>query len=185
MIAEKIPNFDPDEMNSRQNKLFELLQFFTRLLAVGAVFHFLLWLYPDTTTYQDFLTQTLTWGLNLFGYEFTTSGFRIVTPGVDYLITQDCTGWKSGMALIGLVYASTGSLRNHLKFIGAGLAGIWLANYIRVMTTIILTEAGILSFDVVHGFLWRWGLTAFVFALWIIWYRGLQDSKDDKDSSSE
>lgn len=175
----------PEPETPRQRKLHELLRFFGRLLAVGLVFRLLLWIYPDTTGFQTFLAQLITGIMNLIGYDFSVSGIRIITPGVDYLITQDCTGWKSGMALIGLVYASAGSLRRNYRFLMLGLGGIFVANLIRVITTIVLAESGILSFDIVHGFLWRWGLTAVVFGLWLVWFRGLEDGEKQAESSTD
>ena len=183
-MIEKL-GFETDKFDESQQKLYELLQFFVRLILVGAVFHFLLWLYPDTSAYQSFLAHLLNIGLNLLGFDFTVQGTIIITPGVEYVITQDCTGWKSGMALIGLTYASTGKLRKHLKFLGSGIALIWVANYIRVVTTVVLAEKGILRFEIVHGFLWRWGLTAVVFAIWLLWYRKLQQTDDEPHSSSD
>ena len=177
--------FETDEFDERQLRLYQLLQFFARLLLVGAVFHFLLWLYPDTSAYQAFLAHLLNIGLNLFGFDFTVQGISIITPEVEYIITQDCTGWKSGMALIGFTYASTGKLRKHFKFLGSGISVIWVANYIRVLTTVVLAEKGILSFDVIHGFLWRWGLTAVVFAIWLLWYRKLKQTDDESHPSSD
>jgi exosortase/archaeosortase family protein len=176
---------DPEEFNERQEKLFELVKFFSRLLLVGLFFRLILWIYPDTSGFQAFTAEIITFIMNLIGYNFSVEGFRILTSGVDYIITQDCTGWKSGMALIGLVYASTGKLMKHCRFLALGLLGIFVANLIRVVTTIMLADAGIISFDIVHGFLWRWGLTAVVFAIWAFWYRGLEDEEDEAESSAE
>lgn len=179
----KLPK--PEEFNERQQKLYELIKFFSRLFLVGIALRGILWIYPDTTGFQAFNADIIAGVMNLMGYDFSVNGIRILTPGIDYIISQDCTGWKSGMALIGLVYASTGRLRKHYRFVLLGLAAVFIANIIRVVTTIILAESGLVSFEIVHGFLWRWGLTAIVFAVWMVWFKGLEDGEKDGDTSTE
>ncbi|MFB6147932.1 MAG: hypothetical protein ABEJ66_03535, partial [Candidatus Nanohaloarchaea archaeon] len=81
---------------------------------------------------------------------------------------------KSMAAFTGLLFAS-GSLKKHYRFLAAGLLGLFLANIARVTSTVYLSHAGLISFDIIHGTLWKWGLTAVVLGLWLYWSRHQED----------
>lgn len=163
-----------EDLSERQERLLQANIFMGKMLAVGALFHLFLYLYPDTTGIQESFAGLITATMNFFGYGFTHEGIYIMSEASGYRIVQDCLGWKSMMAFTALMIAS-GDIRNNLKYLGAGLVLISIANYVRVVTTIHLAEAGILSFEVIHSFLWTWSLTAIVLAVWMIWFHYFRD----------
>jgi len=75
------------------------------------------------------------------------------------------------MAYTALIISSTEKIRQNLKHVFTGIGLILLANTLRIVTTIHLAETGIISFEIIHGFLWKWSLTAIVLATWIYWFR--------------
>ncbi|AOV95103.1 hypothetical protein AQV86_04230 [Nanohaloarchaea archaeon SG9] len=167
--------FDRKEMNKQQKKLFEGLKFTFKLLFAGLIFQAILFIYPDTTSAQAFLAQIVAVIVDpLMKASFTVSGIKVVTDGVHYIITQDCLGWKSMTAFTALVFASTEKYRKNLKYIFAGTALLFLANIVRIVTTIYLSHTGIISFQIIHDTLWKWSLTGLVLALWILWFEKLQ-----------
>ena len=168
-VREKIPA--RDELSQRQEKLLETNIFLAKMLAVGAIFHGILYIYPNTVPVQAVFSDFIAGLMNFFGYSFSSPSVYIVQGSTAYEITQDCLGWKSMMAFTALMYASPGKLSKHLKYLFAGLGVIVLANIVRVVTTIHLTELGLISFEIVHGFLWKWSLTAVVLVVWIYWFR--------------
>ncbi len=157
------------ELTDKQQKLLKTNVFIGKFLAVGAVFHLILHLYPDTTGIQEIFAGLLTSTMNAIGYEFTQSGIYIMDGASGYRIVQDCLGWKSMMAFTGLIVAS-GNVRKNLRFLFGGLVLIAFANYIRVVTTIHLSEIGLITFEVIHSFLWTWSLTGIVLVIWFIWF---------------
>jgi exosortase/archaeosortase family protein len=163
------------EMDQRQQKLYQTLIFFSKLLFAGLIFQAILNIYPDTTDAQTFLAQTIAFLINpLMKASFTASGIDVVTEGVRYVITQDCLGWKSMAAFTALVFASAESYRKNVKYLVAGVAFIYVANIARIITTIYLSELGIVSFDLIHDFFWKWSLTALVLVMWVFWFEKLR-----------
>lgn len=160
--------FDNLELSEEQQKMLEANIFLGKMLAVGAVFHLILWIYPDTSWLQARYAEVIVSIMNMFGYGFRAESVYIL-PG--YEITQDCLGWKSMMAFTALVFSSTAKYRENLRYILAGTAVILIANTVRIVTTIHLSEVGLISFDIIHGFLWKWSLTALVLIAWIYWFR--------------
>ncbi len=165
----KIPS--REDLSEQQEKLLDTNIFLGKMLAVGAVFHAILYIYPNTTPVQAVFSDLIAGIMNFIGYSFSSPSVYILNGSTAYEITQDCLGWKSMMAFTALMYASPGRLSDRLKYLFAGLGVIALANIVRVVTTIHLTELGVISFDVIHGFLWKWSLTAVVFVSWVYWFR--------------
>lgn len=167
--------FSKEQMNQRQEKLFEGLKFLSKLVFAGIIFQAILFIYPDTTGAQAFLAQLTAFLVDpLMKASFTASDINVVTDGVHYIITQDCLGWKSMAAYTALVFASTEKYRKNLKYVFGGLVLIFIANIIRIVTTIYLSHAGIIPYEIIHDTLWKWSLTGIVFVLWVIWFEKLQ-----------
>lgn len=166
---------DRSEFDETQENLFQTLLFMGKLLIAGAVFHFLIWLYPNTSAFQSFLAELI--GAMLSATSFSVEVIRtsIFTSKAEYVITQDCLGWKSLAAFAGLMFASTGRTLENLNFILQGFAVIILANIIRIYTTVFLAERGVISFAIIHDFLWSWSLTLLVFAIWAYWFLDLRE----------
>lgn len=171
-MKEKIRELlDREELTERQERLLDTNIFLGKMLLVGAVFHLILYIYPNTVPVQEAFAEIITRIMNYMGYGFTSESVYILKETSAYEITQDCLGWKSMMAFTALMYASPGKLRRNLKYLGAGLVAIAVANVVRVVTTIHLSELGIISFEIIHGVLWKWSLTAIVLLAWIVWFR--------------
>ena len=159
-----------ETLSGRQEKIFEANIFLGKMLAIGAVFHLILFIYPNTVPIQEAFASLTANFMNFFGYDFTAYSVYVMNAGPGYEITQDCLGWKSMMAFIALMISS-GRVLDNLRYLFLGLSAIVVVNFLRVVTTIHLSEAGIISFEIIHGFLWRWSLTAVVLLAWIIWMK--------------
>jgi exosortase/archaeosortase family protein len=164
-----------EDFTERQERLFETLMFLGKLLLAGTVFRGILWVYPDTSFLQEGLAALISMMLNSTGIEAVRQGFSINISGIEYVITQDCLGWKSIAAFTGLMYASSSRTLEHLNFILQGFAAIIIANIIRVYTTVFLAERGIINFQIIHDVLWSWSLTFLVLVIWAYWFTKLKD----------
>jgi len=164
--------FDAENLDERQQKLLESNIFLGKMLAIGAIFHLILWIYPDTSGIQAKYAEFITVLMNTLGYNFRAESVYVL-PG--YEITQDCLGWKSIMAYTALVISSAENVRKNIKYILAGIGVIMTANVVRIITTIHLSELGLISFEVIHGFLWKWSLTGIVLVSWIYWFSRYRD----------
>lgn len=167
MIAE----IDKQDFNERQRKLYDTSIFLGKMLIAGAVFQTILFLYPDTYGIQAFFTRITAGTLNVIGMPATSEGILIFLEESSYRVTQDCLGWKSIAAFTGLMFASSDEVLDHRNFVVLGIAALLMGNLVRVVTTIYLSHANIISFEIIHGLFWKWGLTALVMALWLYWLR--------------
>ena len=86
-------------------------------------------------------------------------------------ISFDSTGWKTLYALFALVVATPNRKReSKAKFLAWGLPFLFVLNFLRILTTIMVAVYfGFQYFDVVHILLWREGLIAAVVLLWYLW----------------
>lgn len=163
------------EMDQRQRKLYSSLVFLSKMLFAGLIFQLILYIYPDTTGAQAFLARIVAALTDpLLKASFTASGIKVVTDGVSYVISQDCLGWKSMAAFTALVFSSAESFRDNLKYVFSGVFLIFLANIVRIVTTIYLSHIGLVSFEVIHDFFWKWSLTALVLFMWVFWFEKLR-----------
>ncbi|MFB6291844.1 MAG: exosortase/archaeosortase family protein [Candidatus Nanohaloarchaea archaeon] len=162
---------EPKDMDERQEKLFNTSVFMARLLLIGLVFQAVLFIYPSTYGLQEGFAEMMAAILNSIGIESSAEKVFVYAGNEVYRITQDCLGWKSAAALTGLVMASPGDRGGRARFAAVGIAALMVANIFRVLTTIYLSHIGFLSFDIIHGIFWKWGLTVLVLAMWIYWFR--------------
>lgn len=156
------------DMDGRQEKLLETGVFLAKLLLAGLVFRLVLFLHPDTTYLQAGLAAVTAELLGLAGIEAVSRGLFVFTDQATYVITQDCLGWKSLSVFVALVLASP---KKNGRILVWGSVLLVAANLVRILTTVYLAHIGV-PFDLVHGILWKWGLTALVLGAWFYWLSG-------------
>ena len=159
--------WDPDKQFL---KLVYAFEFVLKLFLAGLVFRLILMLDPSTVFLQELMASTTASFLNFFGFETTLDGFLLVFKDSSFVISQDCLGWKSISLFLGLTFASGGLTRN-LKLLLSSIGLIIFVNFFRVVSTVVLTETGLMSFSLTHGLFGRWILSVTVIGLWIIWLR--------------
>lgn len=158
-------------MKDIDERLERTALFVGKLLLAGLVFRAVLFVTPSTYQLQSAFADMIAWMINGFGIEAMSTGTRIFTDKSVYVIVQDCLGWKSMAMFLGLMWASTKRTLEYANFIIAGIGILFVANIVRVFTTVYLAEAGIISFEIIHGVLWRWSLTVIVLGLWVYWLK--------------
>lgn len=172
MVLEKLiftNKLNEEEMRDHQQKLYKTSIFLTKLLVIGLFFRILIWVLPSTLGLQAGYAAALTSMINLLGVEAFHRGIDIYINDSIYRIIQDCLGWKSMVMYIGLTFASAGDreYKKILKYLLAGLILIQIGNIVRILTTIYLAESGIISFEIIHGIFWTWGLAALILIIWL------------------
>lgn len=160
-----------EESIEKHPKLGSLAPFILKLFLAGLVFRAILLLEPDTYIFQESLAEITTVTMNSIGGNYQLQNALIIGENGNYLVTRDCLGWKSVSAFIGLVFASTSNYRKHIKMVLAGIAILLFANLVRIVTTVWLSEIGVISFEIIHTFLWRWGMTVLVLLTWYLWLK--------------
>ncbi len=161
------------KLSRRDRKLYEAFVFLLKFTCVALPMHIVIWMNVDMAPLQEITAEMVTTLLNLLGFNAVHNGISIYMDGIRIEIIRDCTGWKSFMAVCGLVIATPkASWRDRITAILAGALVIAAVNLIRLVTTILVGVAyGIKVMEVVHIHLWRWGLTGAIVLYWYFWYR--------------
>jgi exosortase/archaeosortase family protein len=127
--------------------------------------------------FQVFLTDILYGPLKFFGVDVVKNNFLLSFSVNNIIKTIEidmaCTGWKSMYFLFALVLATPiQNNKKKLKFLAFGLPFIFLINFFRVLSTILIVHGfGLQYLDVVHTILWREGLIFAVLLTWFLWLR--------------
>lgn len=164
-----------------RKRLLTVILFLIKFNLLAIPMYLILWLNLSYPPLQVFLTELTYRNLNLMGYhaELINSpesavpliSFSDQFPKIQ--ISWDSTGWKSMYALLALTLATPYSnLKRKLKFLALGTPFLFLLNYIRIITTILVSlNFGVQYFEVVHTLLWREGLILAVVAVWYLWLK--------------
>lgn len=169
-LNEKLSN-RKEQLSEREEKLFDTSIFLFKLLLAGAFFQLILLTEPDTYGLQSFLASVTQEVLQFTGLSLERQGALLIGPASSYLVTQDCLGWKSMSAFTGLVFASSSSPGKIVRTAALGVSALFLVNIFRIVTTVYLSYMNIISFEIIHSFLWQWGLTAVVLVMWFGWMK--------------
>lgn len=173
-MAKRIPK-KKSLINLQKLKL--IFWFLIKFNLLGIPMYLIMLLNLSFTPLQLFLTDVTYKTLNFLGYQgelvdhplCNVKAIRLSTGSI--CITWDSTGWKSLYVLAALAIATPiVSYRKKIKFLSIGLPLIFLINFLRVITTIVISlKFGFQYFELLHTILWREGLILAVIAIWVIW----------------
>lgn len=126
---------------------------------------------------QKFNAQIVSATLRNFGYNMYSEDFTVNLISGDIIqkieISWDSTGWKSMYAVASLILVTPiSTIQRRIKVAIIAVAIIFLINYLRIATTILISiKFGFNFFDIVHTVLWREGLILAVVGVWFGWMR--------------
>lgn len=161
-----------EEVKASNPKLIQLSKFISKLFFAGIIFQVIIHFQPNFNYFQKWLAEITTISLNTISQGYYLQDITIIgNSGNSYVVTRDCTGWKSLAAFVSLIFASADKFLKYYRYLFVGGFLIILANIARLITTVFLSEFGLISFNIIHNFLWRWGLTGIVIILWFIWLK--------------
>lgn len=164
-----------------RKKLWTWVLFLVKFNILAIPMYLILFLNMSYPPLQTLLTELTCKNLNLMGYhaslvtspesEVQLIYFSNQFPKVQ--ISWDSTGWKSMYALLALTLATPlSNLKRKARFLAIGIPSIFLLNYLRIITTILISlNFGIQYFEVIHTLLWREGLIIAVVAIWYLWLK--------------
>ncbi|MFB6076054.1 MAG: archaeosortase/exosortase family protein [Candidatus Aenigmatarchaeota archaeon] len=153
-----------------QEKMKSILYFVIKMLLFSIPLYIIIWTGWESLTYQNFITHQIKRILNLLGIVTMGSGNYFTTNGLQFLISWDCTGWKSILFFIALIISTPTKFTKKIIGIIVGLYGLFVTNILRI---VILIELAILYgkdfFLFAHDILWQlFGITI-VLVFWISW----------------
>lgn len=160
-----------------QKKLLSIFVFLVKFAALSLPLHFLLWVNFDASQVQDFVANAAGQLLLSSGVEVSRNGLFLSIPTktgpLTVEIIKDCVGWKSILALFGLIFATPNIIVKKRVFgLIAGAPIIFIGNILRIYATIYVTVLKGLEFwKVTHTYLWQEGLILLVIVTWYIWLR--------------
>ena len=167
--------------SSGQKKLWNVLVFLVRFLVLAIPLHVLLWLNFDAHPLQVVTVNSVAFLLSIAGVTYEIVDVFLLVDCGSFVwtieIIKDCVGWKSFMAVFGLMFAVR-KVAFSRRMIGvlAALPLIYVGNAFRIFTSIYLSIVyGYEWFDFIHNVLWQGGLIALVIAIWWVWLEKIAD----------
>ena len=160
-----------------QKKLLNIFIFLALFAALSLPLHFLLWINFNATPVQIVVANTVGWMLDASGIAVSQNGLFLSaatkTGPLTVKIIKDCVGWKSMLALFGLIFATPKiEMKKRIAGLAAGVPVIFLGNLLRIYATMYVTVYGGLEYwEVTHTYLWQEGLIFLVIATWYVWLR--------------
>ncbi len=163
--------------NPRQKKLWGIFVFLAKFAILSLPLHFLLWVNFDATPVQEFVAKAVNSMLEASGIAAKQAGTFIAvatkTGPLTVEIIKDCVGWKSILALFGLIFATPKiAMRKRIVGLLAGAPAIFILNLFRIWSTVYITVLkGYDFWEITHTFLWQEGLIIAVVAVWLAWMK--------------
>lgn len=159
-----------------EKKLWSALVFILRFLFLAIPFNILLWTKFDAYPLQVFVAKAVSYLLALSGANVVQADnfIYLKAPALWTIeIIKDCVGWKSFLALAGLMFAVRG-IKNKKRLLGVacGAPVIFFGNILRIYTSLYASILfGIDKFTLIHDVLWQGGMMAMILGAWLVWLR--------------
>jgi len=158
-------------MNSKHKALYETFKFSLKLLLLSLPFYILI-PFLDLSFLQEITLINVKFLLELMGFGVKREGFMLIlNNGFNFLISADCTAWKS-MVFIAALMISTPSISLRKKAFGivGGFFILWVGNIARITLLVFVQRYyGNEVMGIIHNYLWQLGLILLVLITWISW----------------
>ena len=157
--------------SSEQKKLLETLLFLVKVLLFAIPLYFILIFQNVLYPLQEAVSQNIYLILNFIGLETFKDGFLLKTNGFAFLISEDCTGWKSILFFAALIFAVPKvNIRKRVVGLAFGIPAIYVGNLFRILIMVFIS----LTFEyelakLIHDYFWQIGLISLVLVVWIMW----------------
>jgi exosortase/archaeosortase family protein len=161
-------------LNREQGRLLTVIVFLARLTLFSIPLYAVLWINPSFAVLQYAVRDETVLLAGFIGVDAEVDGFDVNLNTVDGPMTvniaEDCTGWKSVIAYIALVFAVP-KVDNRKRLISMiGIPVIYAANIVRIAFLLwVATSMGISEFRLFHEYLWKFGLSMVVLGAWYVW----------------
>jgi len=159
------------KLDRTQEKLLDVLLFMAKLLALSIPLY-LISMFPEFLfPLQEAVSQNIYVLLKYLGFEASREGFIINADKIVFLISEDCTGWKSMLFVSALILSVPRvPAKKRLWGILIGLPIVYIGNLARILAVVLIWSAyGPAAANVFHDYLWQAGMISLVLAIWISW----------------
>jgi len=162
------------KLSGRQERLWETFLFLIKVLAFAIPLYLILTFQGILYPLQGMVSHNVYLVLRSLGLQVVRDGFLISIQGENpfiFLVSEDCTGWKSMLFLTALIIAVPKVLRRK-RAIGLifGIPLIYLGNLVRILLIVHVEQVHGLEFaNVIHDYLWQAGLISLVLVIWVFW----------------
>ena len=159
----------------RYKRYSSALYFLIRLLLLSIPVYIVI-LFINLYPIQLMVASQSNYILSAMGFAVQQDG-ALISVGNEspfrFFISEDSTGWKSFLFLAALIIAvPVVKWRKRLAGIVPGILVLYAGNLLRVLTIVFAEQAyGMQTAMLVHDWLWEFGLTALVLALWVLWLK--------------
>jgi len=167
-----------ESLNDRNRQLWEVFMFLIRLLLLASPLYLLLVIEWNPIWLRELNAGISASILNLLGLSADHTGSFVITETIRLNVSVDSTGWKSFLALAALMLAvrDQGTYKR-LYGVIIGWGVLFIGNILRITSMIYAVEVWGVSYEFMHTFLWRWGLTVLVLTVWILWLQWEPDEQ--------
>lgn len=159
-----------DGLDPRQRQLLAAFTFLAKFTGLAAPLYLLLASGWDAAWLRTAIASVSAAVLDLGGIAAASDGTFVSAGHVLVDVTRDSTGWKSVLALAGLILASRRPWREKGRGLVIGAALVMAVNVIRIVSMVAAVVLFDAEYEFLHLFLWRWGLTGAVIAVWAAWF---------------
>jgi exosortase/archaeosortase family protein len=162
-------------LTKRQERLWNTLIFMIKILLFSIPMYVLLAFSQILLPLQAAVSSNTVFLLRLMGFDAGVQSLFISISGANpfiFVVSEDCTGWKSMLFLIALVSAVPAvEMRKRLAGFLIGLPVIYAGNLVRIILVVIIEQSfGLQAAMLFHDVLWQAGLIALVLAVWTLWF---------------
>jgi exosortase/archaeosortase family protein len=158
------------KLTKKQKRLWQTLVFLLKILAFAAPLYFTLF-YVDLSALQEIVSQNAVLIFRSLGFDAAKDGFLLSVNGFSFVISQDCTGWKSMLFLTALIVAVPAvHWKKRAIGLAIGLPLLWFGNLLRILLIVFVGIVyGYEVAELIHAYLWQLGLISLVIGIWLTW----------------
>lgn len=143
-------------------------EFIIKMALLGAILQLISAINFSLQLLQEFYAYTTGILLNLIYVSTTIQNEFIATNQETYKIIRDCTGWKATYLLLSLLIASGTKYKDFLIKAIYGTVILIVVNIVRLFTTIVFSEKGWISFEIIHNWVWASLMIVAALITWIM-----------------
>lgn len=166
------------KLTEKQKRLWGLQLFLLRFLVLAIPLYLVLTFGIDMWPVQLEVARESAWVIGLLGYNPAMYGAGVLADSSGsapffFVISPDCTGWKSMLFFVALLFAvPKRPWKSRVAGVVAGIAILWAINIFRVAAVVLIySSLGLGAAMAVHDYLWQIGMGLAALLIWIAWLK--------------
>ncbi|MEM5872102.1 MAG: archaeosortase/exosortase family protein [Candidatus Aenigmatarchaeota archaeon] len=168
---ENLKNKILNKLNENQIAFLDTLIFLIKLL-VFAIPLYIIMAFPFLVLpLQEIVKLNVIFLLQILGFSVLSEDFLIKVDDITFIISEDCTGWKSMLFMFALIFAVPKvKLKKRLMGLLFCVPVIYLGNLARIFLVIFVWKFyGFETAMMIHNYFWQAGLILLTLSLWLLW----------------